>query len=278
MSDYNYNRDPSDLTYEQNKFSVLPPTNNQNDFSIPPLTNNFHQHSNEINLDDSIYHHNPNQYLEHDNVIMQQFPPPPPQAQQQQNTETFPNYQNIISATTANVGATTTIADNNNMNSLVLTPLLNDPSSFYCESNNNITWLLTCLEKRINQIEESKNQRIFASNNSPQNNAFDNGHYNYNSCNIGNSSISNEDIYNLLVLTPLLNDPSSFYCESNNNITWLLTCLEKRINQIEESKNQRIFASNNSPQNNAFDNGHYNYNSCNIGNSSISNEDIYNLL
>ncbi|CAJ0649211.1 9888_t:CDS:2 [Entrophospora sp. SA101] len=142
MSDYNYNRDPSDLTYEQNKFSVLPPTNNQNDFSIPPLTNNFHQHSNEINLDDNtIYHHNPNQ-----------FPPPSPQ---QQNIQTFPNYQNIIPVTTANVGATTTIADNNNMNSLVLTPLLNDPSSFYCENNNNITWLLTRLEKRINQIEEN---------------------------------------------------------------------------------------------------------------------------
>ncbi|CAJ0845094.1 4938_t:CDS:2 [Entrophospora sp. SA101] len=41
------------------------------------------------------------------------------------------------------------------MNSLVLTPLLNDPSSFYCENNNNITWLLTRLEKRINQIEEN---------------------------------------------------------------------------------------------------------------------------
>ncbi|CAJ0753512.1 8011_t:CDS:2 [Entrophospora sp. SA101] len=169
MSDYNYNIDPSDLTYEQNKFSVLPPTNNQNDFSISPLTYNFHQHSNEINLDDNtIYHHNPNQYLEHENVIMQQFPPP-------QNTGTFPNYHNIISATTANIGATTTIADNNNMNSLILTPLLNDPSSFYCENNNNITWFLTRLEKRINQIEESKNQRIFASNNLPQNNAFDNG-------------------------------------------------------------------------------------------------------
>nr|CAG8438960.1 15882_t:CDS:2 [Entrophospora candida] len=154
MSDYIYNRDPSDLIYEQNKFSALPPTNNQNDFSISPLTNNFHQHSNEINLDDNtIYHHNPNQYLEHDNVIMQLFPPPP-QAQQQQNTETFTNYQNITPATTANVGAITTIADNNNMNSLVLTPLLNDPS-FYYENNNNITWLLTRLEKRINQIEEN---------------------------------------------------------------------------------------------------------------------------
>ncbi|CAJ0762976.1 22878_t:CDS:2, partial [Entrophospora sp. SA101] len=139
------------LTYGHN-FSALPTTNNQNDFSTLPLTNNFHRHSNE-------------------------------------NTLAFPIYQNIVSATkstrvAANVDTTTTIADNNNMKPLVSTPLLNNPSY---ENNNNIIWLLTRLEKRINQMEQNIHQKIFASNTLSQNNAFDNG-----------NKISNDDIYNIL--------------------------------------------------------------------------------
>nr|CAG8681894.1 9693_t:CDS:1 [Entrophospora candida] len=109
----------------------------------------------------------------------------------------FPNYQNIVSDTNitntaANVNATFAIASDNNRKPSVSTPLLNDPSSFSHESNNNIVWLLARLEKRIDQMEKHRNQKIFASNNLSQNNIFDNGHYHY------NSNISNEDIYNLL--------------------------------------------------------------------------------
>nr|CAG8621137.1 6245_t:CDS:2 [Entrophospora candida] len=106
-------------------------------YSTPPLTNKFYQHSDENTLYNTINHHNPNQYS---------LP---------QNTQTFPNYPNIVSATsitntTANVDATFTIASGDNMKPSVSTPLLNDPSSsFSHESNNNIVWLLSRLEKHI---------------------------------------------------------------------------------------------------------------------------------
>nr|CAG8478846.1 12077_t:CDS:2 [Entrophospora candida] len=56
---------------------------------------------------------------------------------------------------------TALVPDDNNMMSLITTtPLLNDtPSSFSCKNNNNIVWILSRLEKRIDQIETSRNQR-----------------------------------------------------------------------------------------------------------------------
>ncbi|CAH1763834.1 18398_t:CDS:2, partial [Entrophospora sp. SA101] len=82
----------------------------------------------------TINYHNLNQYS----------PPLPPQ-----NTQTFPNYQNIVAAadvtnTTANVDATFAIASGNNMKPSVSTPLLNDSSH---KSNNDIIWFLARLEK-----------------------------------------------------------------------------------------------------------------------------------
>ncbi|CAJ0886360.1 12058_t:CDS:2, partial [Entrophospora sp. SA101] len=57
----------------------------------------------------------------------------------------------------------------------------------------------------------------------------------------------------LITTTPLLNDPpSSFSCENNNNIVWILSRLEKRIDQIETSRNQRTFVKDNLSQNNAL--------------------------
>nr|CAG8571217.1 6880_t:CDS:2 [Entrophospora candida] len=154
------------------------PSNNQNDFSTLPLTNNFHQYSNESTLGNTT-NYNPNQYS------------PPQFPSSQQNTQTFPNYQNFAAATninntTANIGATTNIAGNdvNNMRPLASTQLLNNP---FCENNNNIIWLLTRLEKRIDQMEQNRHQRIFASNTLSQNNAFDNG-----------NKISYDDVYNIL--------------------------------------------------------------------------------
>nr|CAG8534795.1 9124_t:CDS:2 [Entrophospora candida] len=124
--------------------------NNQNDSSTLPLINNSHQ---------------------------PKFLP---------SQQTFSNYQSIAAATnivnnTAKVDTTTTIVagDVNNMGPLVSTPLLNN---IPYDNNNNIVWLLTRLEKRIDQMEQNRknsNQTIFGSNNL---------------CN----EISNNDIYNLL--------------------------------------------------------------------------------
>ncbi|CAJ0637630.1 972_t:CDS:2 [Entrophospora sp. SA101] len=41
-----------------------------------------------------------------------------------------------------------------------------------------------------------------------------------------------------LLSTPLLNNPSY---ETNNNIVWLLTRLEKRINQMEQNRSKSSY-------------------------------------
>ncbi|CAH1758985.1 13889_t:CDS:2 [Entrophospora sp. SA101] len=82
-------------------------------------------------------------------------------------TNNFPQFVNILMETPL-------VPDGNHMMSLITTtPLLNDPpSSFSCENNNNIVWILSRLEKRIDQIETSRNQRTFVKDNLSQNNAL----------------------------------------------------------------------------------------------------------